>query len=75
MIAAAPAAAAHFSCLISISNLKENTAVAVGKCYHALQLAVQLAMHLLSPFTWTGGLQLLKSTESDGWLIQSFPMC
>lgn len=55
--------------LISISDQKEN--IAVAKCYHALQLAVQLA----SPFTRTEGLRPLKSTGSDGWLIQSFPMC
>lgn len=55
--------------LSSISDQKEN--IAVAKCYHALQLAVQLA----SPFTRTEGLRPLKSTGSDGWLIQSFPMC
>lgn len=36
---------------------------------------MQLTTQLASPFTWTGDLQLLKSTGSDGWLIQSFPMC
>lgn len=59
--------------LISISDQKEN--IAVAKCYHALQLAVQLAVQLASPFTRTEGLRPLKSTGSDGWLIQSFPMC